>query len=113
MEGSPDLQWLEFLFLALLPYVVCLVLFITKKQSIMSFSGAVAPVLLDMFTYYSVFVSPTSSTASLALLWMPIWNLIIFMPIGLLIGYFIDRRRKKMKGNPNHRFHPDAASPRR
>jgi uncharacterized protein YneF (UPF0154 family) len=113
MEGSLDLQWLEFLFLALLPYVVCLVLFFIKKQSIMSFSGAIAPVLFDMFTYYSVFVSPTSSTASLALLWMPIWNLIIFMPIGLLIGYFVDRRKEKMKGNPNHRFHPDAASPRR
>jgi len=61
----------------------------------MPLSGSVAPVIIDLFTYYSVFIKPGSSTASLALLWIPIWNTVIFLPLGLLIGFGIDKAISK------------------
>jgi hypothetical protein len=33
----------------------------------------------------------------LALLWMPIWNTLIIMPIGFMIGYGIDRSNLRSK----------------
>ena len=61
----------------------------------MPFTGAIAPLIIDLFTHYSVFIRPESSTASLSLIWISIWNVLLILPLGLLIGLGIDRSRRK------------------
>ena len=40
-------------------------------------AGAVAALCVDALTFHSVFIRPTSSAASLALLFSPLWNFLI------------------------------------
>ena len=61
----------------------------------MPFSGSILPLLVDVFTTYAVFAKPLSSTSGLALLWMPIWNTAIVLPLGLLVGYGVEKDIKK------------------
>lgn len=70
-----------------LPYLIALALFLGVRRVLIPLGGVILPIVLDAINYYFVFVSPGSSTAPLALLWMPLWNLLIFMPIGMFIGW--------------------------
>ena len=45
-----------------------------------------------MAAFYSAFIHPTSSTAALGLLFMPLWNLLFFAPVGALLGWLISKR---------------------
>ena len=78
-----------------LPYLVCLLLAVGKRNFLIPLCGALLPLCLDLMTYHSVFINPTSSTAPLALLFMPLWNLMLFMPLGLLAGSLIVRAKKR------------------
>jgi hypothetical protein len=93
-KGKWDSFFFEILLLSMLPYLICTVILFVKKKTWMPFTGAAVPLLADLFTYYSVFIKPEVSTASLALFWVPVWNLILLLPIGLLIGHGIDKSKK-------------------
>ncbi len=61
---------------SIFPYAICLVLTLVKPGFYwVSFGGALAALVVDSLTYHSVFISPHSSTAALALLFSPLWNL--------------------------------------
>jgi hypothetical protein len=94
-QNKFDFETFGFLLMALMPYIICLIIILTKNNSVMPLTGSILPLLIDTFTYYSVFIKPSSSTASLALLWMPIWNMLLILPLGLLIGYGIEKDIKK------------------
>jgi hypothetical protein len=49
---------------------------------------------LDAMSVYAVFIHPTSSTAPLILLFVPLYNLVIFTPLGIAAGRLTDRRRR-------------------
>lgn len=76
-----------------LPYLVCLGLVFFGVNPLIALAGAVGPLVLDSFNYYTVFISPESSTAALGLLMMPAVNLVLAMPLGLLLGYALSRIR--------------------
>jgi len=69
-----------FLAWALSPYVVALALSSLKATRIAAVAGAVAALCVDALTFHSVFIRPTSSTASIARLFSPLWNLLILVP---------------------------------
>jgi hypothetical protein len=69
-----------FLAWALSPYVVTLAVSCFKVTRAAAVAGAVAALCVDALTFHSVFIRPTSSTASIALLFSPLWNLLIFVP---------------------------------
>ena len=94
-QGEFDFTTFGFLLMASMPYIICLILILAKNNSVMPLAGSILPLLIDTFTYYSVFIKPSSSTASIALLWMPIWNMLLVLPLGLLIGYGIEKDMKK------------------
>jgi len=75
-----------------LPYLLALILFLWLRNPIAPLCGVLGPFALDMLVYYDVFIHPRSSTAALALLFAPLWSLIIFEPIGLLIGWIVAKR---------------------
>lgn len=97
-QGGFGLFQIQMFLLSVMPYILCFLVWILKKNSVISFTGSIGPLLADLLIYYSVFINPQGSTAPLALLWMPIWNLLILMPTGLLIGYMIDRSARKKTG---------------
>ena len=51
---------------------------------------------LDLLAHYDVFVNPTSSTAALALLVVPLWSALLFAPTVMLIAWLAVRRRSRM-----------------
>lgn len=79
---------------SIFPYAICLTLTLLKPGFFwVSIAGALAALVIDSLTYHSVFISPQSSTAALGLLFAPLWNIFLFMPIGMVLGYGIERSR--------------------
>jgi hypothetical protein len=83
---------LGFWLLALLPYVVGSVLHFYFRQSHAAVGALVIPIVMDIGTFYSVFISPQSSTAALALFFVPLWNVFIFVPLGGGVGWWVGKR---------------------
>jgi hypothetical protein len=76
-----------------LPYLLALFFLIIIRRKIIPLCGVVGPLILDLTNYYAVFISPQSSTAALGLLWVPLWNLVLLGPVGMLIGWAISRKK--------------------
>jgi len=68
------------------PYLACLAISRLVGPDY-GFYGVLACLLGSGLTYHSVFVNPTSSTAAIGLLFSPMVNLLIFLPIGMLLGH--------------------------
>jgi hypothetical protein len=100
-EGELDFEGLVFLVgllvWSLVPYLVWGSVAVVKRQVDPAIGGAFATLGFDLFMHYSVFVSPTGSTAALGLLFAPFWNLILFGPIGAAVSWLLlsmARRRR-------------------
>jgi len=72
-----------------LPYAAALTLALLTRRLWVGIVGAALVLFVDAWTYYAVFVRPKGSTAALALLWMPFWNLIIVVPLGAAMGWLL------------------------
>lgn len=87
VQGAPEINtfliglWLW----SMLPYAIWF--FVARKPTLAPLAiGALALCLpADAAMFYQVFVKPTSSTAALGLLFIPLWNLILIGPAGALI----------------------------
>lgn len=79
---------------ALVPYAFCaLVALVGKGHPCYALAGSLAALAWDALTYHSVFVSPSSSTATLGLLFAPLGNVLFFVPGGMLAAYLVQRAR--------------------
>lgn len=100
-EGGFNEFLLEVLVWSLVPYFVLFALLRWKKRVRVLCATAVV-LLVDIGTYLMVFVFPQSSTGPLALLWMPLWNLVLSIPIGIGVGALmektIDKKPKRKSG---------------
>jgi hypothetical protein len=79
----------------MLPYVLALAL--SRARSI---GNAVFPAMLmalgfDAITHYEVFIAPTSSTAAIALVWGPLWNTILVIPLATGLAVLFARMRRR------------------
>jgi hypothetical protein len=81
-----------FWLLSLSPYVVSALLLFAFRKPQMAAGAIGLPAIFDAGAYYSAFIDPQSSTASLGLLFVPIWNLLLFAPIGAAVGFLVGRR---------------------
>jgi hypothetical protein len=86
---------LGFLLWPLTPYVVCLVVATLSASSTPAFAGAATALLFDLGVHRSVFINPTGSTAGLALLFMPLWNTLVFSPLAMLAAWLLLRLRPR------------------
>ena len=84
-----DLVILGMIVYTWLLFLLCLLLAVGKRNPLISMCGALLPLIADLFLDYSIFMRPTSSTAAIGLLFMPFCNLVLFMPIGFLVGYLM------------------------
>jgi hypothetical protein len=70
---------------SLLPFTVALVLSQLRVGPARAAGYAWASLLGSAYMHFSVFVIPTGSTAALGLIFMPLWNLLLLGPLGLLV----------------------------
>jgi len=81
---------------SMLPYLIIIGV---RKITHGALCAAVVVFLLDLSIHLEAFVWPSSSTAALGLLFMPLWNLILIIPLSFLAVYMIEKRIKKRKAN--------------
>jgi hypothetical protein len=76
---------------SVLPYGVCIAgLTMAWNPLSLAFAATVA-LVFDLFAHYSVFVHPTSSTAPLVLLFMPIYDTVLWIPAAMLLAHLARR----------------------
>ena len=98
--GQPPALSLAIMVWSWFPYLIALLLLVTLNRAVVPLVAAVGPLLVDATNYFSLFVQTSSSTGSLNLLWMPLWNLIVVGPVGLVIGWTLSRTRFFDAGGP-------------
>ena len=74
---------------SLLPYALCAA-GLAMAWNPRSVAAAVA-LAFDLLAHYSVFVHPTSSTTALVLLFMPIYNAVLWVPAAMLLAHLAQR----------------------
>jgi hypothetical protein len=80
---------------AMVPCAVCFLVLIRSQSGIPAALGVSVAFALDLLAHYDVFVSPTSSTAALALVAVPLWSALLFAPAVMLIAWLAVRRQAK------------------
>lgn len=91
-DTGPNAFTLGLFVWSVVPYAICLlVALLGKGRPLLGLFGAAAALIADLNSYYSVFVVPDSSTAAIGLLFAPLINLVVFMPVGMLIGLALGR----------------------
>lgn len=75
-----------------LPYALCAVA-LRFWGVAAAIGGSVVALGFDAASVYAVFIHPTSSTAPLLLLFVPLYSLVIFTPLGISAGRLTNRRR--------------------
>jgi len=88
--AEPSLAW--FLW-AMLPYGVCLAIWARSAVGAPALAGVVVALAWDLVAHYDVFVHPTSSTAALAMIFVPLWSTLLFCPIAMFAAWIVGRRR--------------------
>jgi len=73
------------------PIVVAVILALVNVRAA-AWGWLVAVTFSGYAVFASVFVWPQSSTAALALIWAPLWNLIVLGPIGAVVGTLLALR---------------------
>jgi len=85
-DGGPNPFTLGLWAWSAFPYAICLFVALARKRPLLVLFGAVAALAVDLISYHSVFVAPTSSTAAVGLLFAPLINLLACVPLGMLAG---------------------------
>jgi len=91
---SADFSYGWFLW-ALLPYGLVLALSFFKGTRLAVIAGAALVLTADVWNYYEVARS-TSSTAALNFIWAPLWHTLIVVPVGTLLAWLVLRRRERL-----------------
>ena len=84
---------LALLGLSLLPYIACAILVVIFRKYWPAAVAASLALAADLFTHYTVFVNPGSSTAAIGLLFMPILNLFFIVPVAAFVTGMLEKRK--------------------
>lgn len=85
---------------SLSPYLIAMVMFWRTRLPCATLGAVALPAFGDLLIHYAVFYNPQGSTAALGLVAMPLWNLVLLMPLGGALGWLIDRRWRRSGPNP-------------
>ena len=87
-----------FWLLSLSPYIAAALLYFAFRKPHAAAGAVILPAVLDAGAYYWAFVDPQSDMAGLGLVVVPIWNMLLLVPIGAGIGWWVGRRAASTKG---------------
>jgi hypothetical protein len=100
LSGTSESFSIGFFCWTLAPHILALVLSCFRATRLPALAGAAVALLMDAWTFHRVFVYPASSTAAIALIWIPLWNILIFVPGATWIAWLINRRRQSAAQAP-------------
>ena len=75
----------------MVPYVLILILSRFKALVIPVMPASFIVLAMDLITHYEVFISPSSSTAAIMLIWIPLWNTVVIVPAATFITWLVRR----------------------
>ena len=82
---------LGFFLWAVMPYGLCVAgLAMSWNPLSVGFAATVA-LAFDLLAHHSVFIHPTNSTAPLILLFMPLYNAVLWIPAAMLLAHLARR----------------------
>ena len=81
-----------FWLLSLNPYIASAIMYFLLRKPHMAAGAAVLPAIADIGAFYWVFVDPQGDMAGLALIVVPVWNILLLVPVGAGIGWWVGRR---------------------
>lgn len=90
-QGDGDLG-MSLFFGGMFPYVLSVMFTMYRRSLWPAVASTAAPLLFDLFLYYSVFIEPGGSTAALALIFAPFWNLILVVPVAGFLTMVVVRK---------------------
>ena len=98
-SGPINLAILMLLGVLILPYVLCAVLLFSYQRNFEAFFGSILPLIADIGVYYSVFIDPSHTHASL--LYIVTWKvrLFVLLPAGLIIGWVASKLVSRHREN--------------
>lgn len=77
----------------MLPYATFVFLSCMASMRIPAAAAVGVALVIDLIAHYDVFVSPKGSTAALALIFAPLWNLLVFGPVAIVATWSALRTR--------------------
>jgi hypothetical protein len=84
---------LGFLLWSLVPSAACMLLGSMRRLRTLMVAPTAAALLLDLWNHYAIFINPGSSTAGLGMIFIPLWNLLIVIPLMAFLAHKLVRRR--------------------
>jgi hypothetical protein len=96
-DGAPSIRYLLW---AMMPYGLCIVLSAFRKIRKVVILGIIFAFVFDLWGYYAVFINPQSSTAALVLLFIPLWNTVILVPLMTFIAWLITKIKSPQEAAP-------------
>lgn len=81
----------------MVPFLLCLLLSMFPRIRVAVIAGAAVALALDLWDHYLIFISQQSSTASLGMLFLPLWNTTIVIPIATFIARLVGRWRERLE----------------
>jgi hypothetical protein len=88
-EGLPSLLWTS------LPFAVALLMGLAKRLHFASVGYASACLLALLYSHYVLFIAPSPDSSAVLIVFFPVWCLLIFGPLGAVLGWAIGRRLKR------------------
>jgi hypothetical protein len=81
------------------PYLIVALMFWAGRLRFAVLGAVILPAIVDLLVHLAVFHAPQGSTAALGLVAAPLWNLVLFMPLGGVLGWLVDRRVRRSSAN--------------
>ena len=88
---------------ASVPYIIFLIVSSAVRNKLAIIGAGILMLGLDVFLHAYVLFFPGSSTDAIALLFMPIWLVVLFMPAGFFVGWLIGKAIQKFKRDPKEK----------
>lgn len=79
----------------MVPYGLSLLLSAFAALRTPAIAGAALALASDLLTHFSLLVDPQGSTASVVLMFVPLWNTVLLVPVATLVAWLAARKRHK------------------
>jgi hypothetical protein len=92
---GPTSAGLAFFMWGLSPYALCAVISAIGTLRAAPAAGGALALAVDLLVHIEVFIAPQGSTSGLLLVFVPLWNNLVLVPVGTIVAWLLLRRRSR------------------
>lgn len=89
---GPTSAGLAFFIWGLTPYALCALISSIGTLRVAPIAGGALALAVDVLVHVEVFIAPQGSTSGLLLIFVPLWNDLVLVPVGTIVAWLILRR---------------------